>query len=76
MCFGIALLYATAYTSGNMLDNLSILILLGFTTGYLLYDLKKHKKVVDEFLKDGIITDVLKYTHSCICTNTAGGEVR
>ena len=38
--------------------------------------LKKHKKVVDEFLKDGIITDVLKYTHSCICTNTAGGEVR
>ncbi len=37
---------------------------------------KKSKKVIDEFLKDGIITDVLKYTHSCICTNTAGGEVR
>ena len=34
------------------------------------------EKVVDEFLKDGIIMFVLKYTHSCICTNTAGGEVR
>lgn len=45
LCFGIALLYATAYTSGNILDNLSILILLGFTTGYLLYGLKKRKKV-------------------------------
>ena len=38
--------------------------------------LENLKKVIDEFLKDGIIVDVLKYTHSCICTNTAGGEVR
>lgn len=45
LCFGIALLYAVAYTSGNMLDNLSILIVLGLTTGYLLSSLKKTKKI-------------------------------
>lgn len=43
ICFGIALLYAVAYTSGNMLDNLSILIILGFITGYLMSKLKIKK---------------------------------
>lgn len=63
LCFGIALLYAVAYTSGNMLDNLSILIVLGLVTGYLLSKLKKKKPLPGT--KDNKVTIIMPTYNDC-----------
>ena len=63
LCFGIALLYVVAYTSGNILDNLSILIVLGFVTGYLLSKLKKKRPL--EGTKDYKFTIIMPTYNDC-----------
>ena len=63
LCFGIALLYVVAYTSGNILDNLSILIVLGFVSGYLISKLKK--KSPKDGTKDYKFTIIMPTYNDC-----------
>lgn len=63
ICFGVAFLFVVVYTSGNMLDNLGILIILGFTLGYLLSKLKKKKPLPGT--KDNKVTIIMPTYNDC-----------
>lgn len=63
ICFGIALMYAVAYTSGNVLDNLSILIIIGFMMGYMLSKLRKKQPL--KGTKDNKFTIIMPTYNDC-----------
>ena len=56
-------MYAVAYTSGNVLDNLSILIIIGFMMGYMLSKLRKKQPL--KGTKDNKFTIIMPTYNDC-----------
>lgn len=51
LCFGVGLLLCVALYSGNMLDNLGIIIMLGFVEGYLVNNVFSNKTEIKKVKK-------------------------